>query len=116
MSLDPNVQFKHCRDNTLITQEDYDRLRQSNHFAELALRKAGFTLCDSGEWKPPLGKPVGPLLASLDAEREAKNTLAALILDLTGAALPHMPVDEHLRVAGVKATNAALAVMEGRQP
>lgn len=84
--------------------------------AEQALLAAGYTRTENGYWKPPVGKPAGPLLDSLDAEREAKNTLAALILDLTGAALPHMPVDDHLRIAGVKAINAALAVMEGRNP
>lgn len=76
----------------------------------------GYTLGCNSHWKPPLGKPAGPLLDSLDAEREAKNTLAAMILDLTGAALPHMPTDESLRVAGVKAITAALNVMQGRQP
>ena len=84
--------------------------------AEQALYAAGFTRTENGNWKPPLGKPAGPLLDSLDAEREAKNTLAALILDLTGAALPHMPTDEPLRVVGVKAITAALNVMQGRQP
>ena len=88
------------------------------HFKSVAqtLKGLGYELCAGGHWKPPVGKPAGPLLESLDAEREAKNTLAALILDLAAAALPHMPVDEQLRVAGVKAINAALAVMEGRKP
>lgn len=95
---------------------DLKEAQLSLDLAISALKAAGFTLCENGHWKPPLGKPIGSLLESLDAEREAKNILTALILDLTGAALPHMPVDEHLRVAGVKATNAALAVMEGRQP
>lgn len=100
---------------------DIQALRFNHVSSELdlavsVLESAGFTRCDNGNWKPPLGKPAGPLLDSLDAEREAKNTLAAMILDLTGAALPHMPTDESLRVAGVKAITAALNVMQGRQP
>lgn len=84
--------------------------------AEQALKAAGFTRMDTGHWKPPLGKPIGPVLDSLDAERETKTVLTKLIMDLAAAALPHMPIDEHLRIAGIKAINAALAVMEGRQP
>lgn len=97
-------------------RSEIQRLSSATQFASAALIRAGFTLCDSGEWKPPLGKPVGPILDSLDAERETKTVLTGLIMDLAAAALPHMPVDEHLRIAGVKAINAALAVMEGRKP
>lgn len=84
--------------------------------AQSALTAAGFTRCDNGAWKPPLGKPIGPVLESLDAERETVDKLAGQILDMAGAALPHMPTDEHLRYHGIKAVNAALAVMEGRKP
>lgn len=97
-------------------RSEIQRLSSATQFASAALIRAGFTLCENGQWKPPLGKPVGPILDSLDAERETKTVLTGRIMDLAAAALPHMPVDEHLRIAGVKAINAALAVMEGRKP
>jgi hypothetical protein len=93
-----------------------DELRFHLERAEQALHSAGYTRMETGYWKPPLGKPAGSLLESLDAERETKTVLTGRIMDLAAAALPHMPTDEHLRVAGVKAINAALAVMEGRKP
>lgn len=82
--------------------------------AEGALLAAGFTRQPNASWKPPLGKPIGPVLESLDDARADKNQLAEMLLKLVAAALPHMPTDEDLRCAGIEAVNMVLAVMEGR--
>lgn len=82
--------------------------------AEQTLLAAGYTRCDNGNWKPPIGPSASPLLDQLDAERQLTANLASQILELAGAALPHR-ADETLRKATIAAVDAALVVLEDRK-
>lgn len=85
--------------------------------ATAALHRAGFTRCDSGQWKPPTGKPAGPLLGRLDAERQQARKLALATMALVRTSLQAVqgqmsPVE--MTAAMLEAIDEAIIVLESQ--
>ena len=85
--------------------------------AQSALGDAGFTLSDTGHWKPPAGKPAGPLLDSLDTERQQARKLALATMALVRTSLQAVqgqmsPVE--MTAAMLEAIDEAIIVLESQ--
>ena len=109
-----------CRYNAFSElKTDLKEAQLSLDLAISALKAAGFSLCENGHWRPPLGPSVGSIFDQLDVARNRANSLALATMELVQLHLQNRKTAEPLspdetRQALLKAIEASLIVLESQ--